>query len=291
MDLSQEIKNFEVIAKSLRPQPGERPQLKGIDIYGESLPLNGVIGGDHIIYVDFKARYDLDRRIREATSEHVKQKLIENKTRAGIMLADVAGHQITDASIHIGFHHAFLTGILYELDIHGEVTTRLFENLNTRFFKTANFTKYITMVYGEIKESGDFAFISAGHPPPIVYSREFECFVDIESDRLITFYPIGLFPSEDHPDRHKVGSDYLAKKKYTVNHIKLLSPGDILLLLTDGLQDHATGDTRYFPERLEAILKQTRDLSAQEIFQHVKRDLLAFAPQQDDISMIVVKRE
>jgi serine phosphatase RsbU (regulator of sigma subunit) len=291
MDLSQEIKNFEVIARSLIPQPGDTPRLRGVDIYGESLPLAGVIGGDHIIYVDFKQRYDLDRRIREASSDLVKQKLIENKTRAGIMLADVAGHQITDASIHIGFHHAFLTGIIYELDINGEVTTRLFENLNTRFFKTANFTKYITMIYGEIKESGDFTFLSAGHPPPIVYSREFGCFVDIEPDRLITFYPIGLFPSEDHPDRGKIGPDYLAKKKYTLNHIKLLMPGDILLLLTDGLQDHAAGDTLYFPERLEAMLKQTKDLPAREIFQHVKQDLLEFAPQQDDISMVVVKRE
>jgi serine phosphatase RsbU (regulator of sigma subunit) len=291
MDLSQEIKNFELIAQSLIPQAGETPQLRGIDIYGESVPLNGVIGGDHIIYIDFKTRYDLDRRIREAKSDLIKQKLIENKTRAGIMLADVAGHQSTDATIHIGFHHAFLTGLLYELDNNGEVTTRLFEVMNTRFFKTANFTKYITMIYGEIKESGDFTFLSAGHPPPIIYSREFDRFVDIEPDRLITFYPIGLFPSEDNPDRGKVGPDYLAKKKYTLNHIKLLSPGDILLLLTDGLQDHAVGEIFYFPDRLEAMLKQTKDLSAREIFQHVKQDMQKFAPQEDDISMIVVKRE
>lgn len=290
MDLSQELKNFEGIARALIPRPGETPRLKGIDVYGESIPLGEVIGGDHIIYIDFKARYDLDRRIREARSEAVREKLIANRTRAGILLADVAGHQTTDATIHIGFHHAFLTGVLYELDINGEVTTRLFENLNTRFFKTGNFTKYITMIYGEIKESGDFIFLSAGHPPPIVYSREFDRFVDIEPDRLTTFYPIGLFPSEDHPDRLTVGFDTIAKKKYTINHIKLLSPGDILLLMTDGLQDHAAEESRYFPDRLEAMIKRTRDLSAREIFQRVKQDLLEFAPQRDDISVIVVKR-
>jgi len=291
MDLTQEMKNFQEIASALIPRPGDTPQLRGIDIYGETLPLNGIIGGDHIIYVDFNRRFDLDRRISKAMSDDIKQKLATNKLRAGILLADVAGHQATDATIHIGFHHAFLTGLIYELDIHGEVTTRLFENLNTRFFQTENFAKYITMIYGEIEESGDFNFLSAGHPPPIVYSREFERFVDIQPDRLITFYPIGLFPSEDHPDRSKISPDSIAKKRYTVNNIKLLSPGDILLLLTDGLQEHAQENEPYFPGRLEEMLKETRDLPARQICDSIKEDLLAFAPQRDDISLIVVKRE
>ena len=41
------------------------PELKGIDIYGETIPLDGLIGGDHIIYVDFKKRYDLEARIQK----------------------------------------------------------------------------------------------------------------------------------------------------------------------------------------------------------------------------------
>jgi serine phosphatase RsbU (regulator of sigma subunit) len=289
-DLKQEIKNFQDIASTHMPQPGDTPQLAGIDIYGESLPLGDVVGGDHIIYIDFNRRFDLDRRIGEATAEELKAKLRRNKTRAGILLADVSGHQTTDATLHIGFHHAFLLGVIYELDINGEVTTRLFENLNTRFFKTANFAKYITMIYGEIDESGDFIFLSAGHPHPVVYSREYDQIVDILPDRLITFYPIGMFPSDEDVDRSKVSPEFIGKKKYTVNHIKLLRPGDILVLYTDGLQDHERDGVSYFPDRLQDILRHTRDLSAREIFDIIRKDLYDFAPPRDDISLVVVKR-
>ena len=67
--LTGELENFEEIAKYLIPQPGDLPKLRGIDVYGGTLPLNGVVGGDHIIYVDFKQRFDLDARIQRAIEE------------------------------------------------------------------------------------------------------------------------------------------------------------------------------------------------------------------------------
>ena len=58
--LSDELENFAEIMKVLKPAPGERPKLRGVDIDSVSLPLNGVLGGDHVVYVDFNKRYDLD---------------------------------------------------------------------------------------------------------------------------------------------------------------------------------------------------------------------------------------
>src|SRR5213593_3807508 len=49
--LTDELENFEDIAKYLLPQPGEVPRLQGLDVYGSTLALNGVVGGDHLIYV------------------------------------------------------------------------------------------------------------------------------------------------------------------------------------------------------------------------------------------------
>lgn len=128
-DLAKELENSQRIASSVLPPPGEIPRLPGLDIHGRLLPLNGVVGGDHII--DFNARFDLDRRLEKAVDPHVRENLAKGRTRAGLLLADVAGHQITDATVHIGLHHAFLTGVAYELQMHGEVTTGLFEKLNT----------------------------------------------------------------------------------------------------------------------------------------------------------------
>lgn len=289
-DLAREIENFESIARTLLPRSGEIPVVEGIDIAGVSLPLGGTVGGDHTIYVDFQARFDLERRLREARTDVIRENLERLKSRAGILLADVAGHRTTDATMHIGLHHAFLTGLLYELDMHGEVTTRLFENLNIRFYRTSSFNKYITVIYGEIAQTGEFNFLVAGHPPPVVFSREYNRIVDIGSERLRVFYPIGMFPSEDDVDREMESRVPVRKKRYTINRIRLLSPGDILLLYTDGLQDHGDGDAAYFPDRVQEVLRRTKDLSAREICAALTEDLESVGPQQDDISFVVVKK-
>ena len=66
--LTDELENFEDIAKYLL-QPGEVPRLQGLDVYGSTLALNGIVGGDHLIYVDFKQRFDLQTRIEHAARE------------------------------------------------------------------------------------------------------------------------------------------------------------------------------------------------------------------------------
>ena len=58
--LIEELDNFEEIARYLNPSPGEIPELPGVDICGVSIPLRREIGGDHLIYIDFNRRYNLD---------------------------------------------------------------------------------------------------------------------------------------------------------------------------------------------------------------------------------------
>jgi len=196
--LEDELKNFRDIAQSVSPSPDQIPQLEGVDIHGTMMPLHGRAGGDHVIYIDFNRRYDLDARI-EAASEaghpDVVEQLRLTKTRAGILIADVAGHRATDAMVAAMLHQAFLLGVLYELDTFGEITTRLFEHVNTRFFRTTSVNKYFTMLYGEISDRGGFRFLSAGHQPPRVFSREFGRFMTISDDRLVSVPPVGMLPS------------------------------------------------------------------------------------------------
>ena len=105
--LKSELDNFEDIAKYLIPQPGEVPKLRGIDLCGGTLALNGVVGGDHIIYVDFKQRFDLQARIKRATAEgrvEVAESLARCEKMAGIALIDVSGHRVTDALLAAMLH-------------------------------------------------------------------------------------------------------------------------------------------------------------------------------------------
>ncbi|TFG36200.1 MAG: hypothetical protein E4H44_07070, partial [Candidatus Aminicenantes bacterium] len=58
-----EIENFVEIVQRIRP-PAQPTRHGTIEVYGQSTFLNGAAGGDHIVYLDFDERYDIDRRIR-----------------------------------------------------------------------------------------------------------------------------------------------------------------------------------------------------------------------------------
>lgn len=289
----QEIDNFVRIFRLIRP-PRAGMRIGEIEVWGDSVFLNGVAGGDHIIYVDFEHRYDLNQRMESATRDgqaDVATALAKNRERVGILVADVSGHQITDALAAAMLHQAFLTGVLYELDRLGEVTTKLFENLNTRFYRSLSFEKYITLIYGEISNVGQFRFLSAGSPPPFVFSAEFDRFVSICPDRLVSFSPLGLFPSEDDVDATKILKPIGYKPRYTVNEVNLLGDGDILILHTDGLDEHTRDDGRGFVgDELESVVRESKHLSAHEIYEAVRERALAFAPLKDDMTVVIIKK-
>ena len=273
--LEDELENFKQIARVVKPSAGEVPRLEGMEIATLSLPLNGEFGGDHVIYVDFNRRYDLDARIRKAESEgrrEVAALLEQNRKRAGILIADVAGHRLTDAMVAAMLHQAFLLGTYYELETYGEITTTLIRHIKRRFYESTNIQKLVAMLYGEIHEGGRFRYTSAGHPPPLVYSKEFGRLVQLDAERRVSQGLIGLSPASDVP----------------VNEIELLATGDILILATDGLTEH--GDGAYVGEELPRYLARVQDLSAADIAGQLKESIRAFAAPTDDVTAVVVKR-
>jgi serine phosphatase RsbU (regulator of sigma subunit) len=292
--LTHELDNFRDIAKYILPTPGEHPRLRGLDIFGGSMPLSGSIGGDHLIYVDFKQRFDLDARIELARAENrpeVVTQLEHCRHKAGIALVDVSGHRMTDALLAAMLHQAFLLGAIYELDESGRITRHLFENLNTRFYQSSGAHKFVSLIYGEIAEDATFRFLSAAMPFPAVFSARENRFMEVGADLRISFPPLGLLPSWDVIDRNTTTSTLGFKDHYAMNKWLLMGAGDILLLHTDGLSEHSTGDGEdYFPSRLEALLREVKQLPAREVFEAVKTDLTAFHPPADDISLVVIKR-
>jgi serine phosphatase RsbU (regulator of sigma subunit) len=290
--LTRELENFNQIVKHILPLPGEIPVLSGIDVYGDTVPLNGVVGGDHIIYVDFKKRFDLQARIQRAMAERkldVVEKLRQCERKAGIALLDVSGHHATDAVLAAMLHQAFLLGSIYELEMFGHITRHLFENLNTRFYHSSSLSKFVTMIYGEISEDATFRFLSAAHPPPVVFSNREDRFMEVSEELCTSFPPIGTLPSKDVIDRNATHSVLGFKERYRLNEWRLMGKGDILLLYTDGLLDHARGAEQYFPGRLEQAVRAVKKKTAREIFEAVRGDCLAFAEPTDDISIVVIK--
>jgi phosphoserine phosphatase RsbU/P len=74
-----------------------------------------------------------------------------------------------------------------------------------------------------------------------------------------------------------------------------LRPGDVLLLLTDGLVEAESAQRQRFgvPRTLELIQKH-RDCPAADIIAELRRDLDNFCenqPIQDDVTIVIVKCE
>lgn len=303
----------------IRPSPGEVPRLPEIDVAGITLPREGAMGGDHIIYIDFNHRYDLDTLVRDkelwwteeaqrpdlSPTEQAgldtflarrraewRRRLESNRRKAGVLLADVRGHDISDAFVVGMLHQAFLTGVLYELEIFGEITPNLFEIINTRFFNSSSIGDFLTMIYGEISADGTFRFISAGHPPPVIFSREYKHFMDIPPSAIQTYPPIGLMPRKDDVDAQAAESPLGFKDGYRVSELRLMAPGDLLLLYTDGLTDLVDTDGKaIFPATITEVLAAMPDSDADSVVTAmVDRILGAALPRQDDISFVVIRK-
>ena len=291
--ITDELKNFEQIAKAIKPRPGSIPQLDCVDVHGEIVPLNGIVGGDHLIYMDFNKRYDLDARIKRAT-EDGRTDVVKNLKRcqhmAGIAVIDVSGHQTTDSMLSGMVHQAFLMGALYELDNFGQITAKLFENLNTRMYRSSLVNKFVTVLYGEITSTATFRFLSAAHPPPVVFSVEHDEFMEFSADLFTSFPPLGTIPSEQDIDRARTESVLGFKSRYELNEWELMGTGDIMLLMSDGVTEHERGGEPYFPDRLKKTVRASKHLSAKEIVESIKTDMHDFGDPTDDITLVAIKR-
>lgn len=288
-ELQQEMENLRSIFEAVYAYPTTF-SLQDVDIFGRSFPLHGMLGGDHLIFVDFARRYDLDRRVagaRAASRHDIAEHLEENRSKVGVMIADVSGHRITDTLLAAMLHQAFLVGVDYELGMSGHVTPRLFEIINTRFSQSSSVTKFITMIYGEIDARGTFRFISAGHPRPLIYSAEYGRFVDVDRSLMTTVHPIGLFPTENDIDLDVSQRPTAVSPRHHVNQVSLMNHGDMLLLLTDGAFEHLPVELTTV---LEPTLQRMVGRGSREIVEAAHADLVRFGQPSDDMTLVAIQR-
>ncbi len=74
-----------------------------------------------------------------------------------------------------------------------------------------------------------------------------------------------------------------------------LTPGDVMLLYTDGITEAENGDNQFFGmQKLTDLLLQYHELDAKAIVEHIIADVYTFidtAPIYDDITMMVIKQK
>jgi serine phosphatase RsbU (regulator of sigma subunit) len=230
------------------------------------------------------------RRAKASEQLRIAEDLEELHTTAGVLLVDAQGHGIISAKIASTVHDTFHAFMLSELDQNGETTPAMFEKINLRLAHSVTARNALgwdredhsreiaTLLYGEIRPTGHFRFVNFGQPPPLVFSAEYEKFVEIGSAGMAQFLALGLAIPEDHPDRNKYFS--MTRRTRNMNssdvaEIALMSPGDILFLYTDGVYDGSDERGRLL---IEQLIREHLDGPAKEICHAV----LQYALQQDE---------
>lgn len=249
---------------------------------------------DHVQWLKgtsgYNPRMETEYRFARSSEQiRVAEDLRDLSSTAGVLVVDAQGHGIISAKIASTVHDTFHALMLTELDRYGKVTPELLENLNLRLAQSVtarnalgiieknNAREIATMLYGEVRPGGFFRFANFGHPPPLVFSAEYRKFVNIDQSRMVQFLALGLQIPADHPDREKYYSLNFRQREFDssdVAEIRLMSPGDILVLYTDGVYDGSDQQAR---ELLEGVLREHYRQPAKDIC----NALLDFAVEQD----------
>jgi phosphoserine phosphatase RsbU/P len=138
---------------------------------------------------------------------------------------------------------------------------------------TRSGNKFITFFWGILDaQTRLFRFSNAGHNPPYLIRKNGKIEL-LEDGGLI----LGIFRTT---------------VPYAESSVTM-SPGDVLVMYTDGVSEAMNQSGEQFTEELlESTLKESTHLSAKEIIQKVQRRLESHTqgtPQSDDITMLVLK--
>lgn len=185
----------------------------------------------------------------------------------GIAIADVVGKG-TPAALLMSNLHATLRGQALLIQSVKDTVTQV----NFTLSKFMDMGKFITLFYGILdKKNKTFTYTNAGHNYPLLLSKDGHV-RKLEKGGIV----LGTLDSYTYEEE-------------TVQ----LSPGDLFLLYTDGITEATNEKEEMFEEeRLLKLLKDNREISAQELSQKIVDEVQSFQgsfPQSDDITLVLLK--
>ena len=193
--------------------------------------------------------------------------------RVGILVADVSGH-----SIGSGIMMAITRGLLQSEAVQSKRPGRLLRDVNRILFNDLLSSElFITMAYFLYSpDRRGLSYVNGGHNPPVLLRAGSDEPELLDADGMA----IGLLPDVEFEEKDRE-----------------LSPGDLLVVYTDGLVEAEDPQGRPFGmERLLGHLQRARHKPAQEIldgllqaaWEHIGGEDPQGA-QQDDLTLVVLK--
>jgi sigma-B regulation protein RsbU (phosphoserine phosphatase) len=153
----------------------------------------------------------------------------------------------------------------------------VFEKLNRVIHRSRLSSRFISVFYAELEHDGNLVYVNAGHQPPILFFREQlpDKVSEIELSNGGTV--IGPLP-EAHFHRG----------------FARLRPGEVLLLLTDGILERRDKVSEFFGDKqVRDVVRRHQSESAETILAKLFDAASAWGdgrPWEDDATIVVVKR-
>lgn len=189
--------------------------------------------------------------------------------RVGIILGDVTGHGVGPALL-MAETRAYLRVLTGRREDVGEILTRA----NGVLAEDVGQERFITLFMARLDpRQRSFTYASAGHPTGYVLNAMGE----VKRNLPRTGVPLGI-----HPNTHYTSSPEIP-----------LAAGDLLLLLTDGIEESMSPDDSLLgTERILNVVRANMAKPAREIVEALYSTARQFAqntPQLDDVTAIVIK--
>ncbi len=189
----------------------------------------------------------------------------------GIVVGDVCGHGV-GAALLMASTAAHLRSFVQE---HSDLRETL-RHTNTLLCREVEFGSFVTLLFVRLDlSSRTIQYVNAGHPFGYVLDHSAKVKAKLEGRSL----PLALFPDSD----------------FSVNAPIELEPGDVIVLVTDGVQEASSPDGAFFgTERMLEIVRANRDRKAKkiiEVLQVALREFVGCGELQDDVTVVVIKVE
>jgi sigma-B regulation protein RsbU (phosphoserine phosphatase) len=190
------------------------------------------------------------------------------------MNGDMLGLAIGDASGH-GLPAALLvrdvvTGLRMGLEKEFKLAY-VFGKLNRVIHRSTLSSRFVSVFYGELEQSGSLVYINAGHQPPLLFG------------------PSGV-------EELRAGGTVIGPLPEATFHrgFAHLDPGSVLVLCTDGILERRNRKGEFYgEERLKQLVEKSRGASAEALLKAIFAAALAFGkgrPWEDDATVVIVRR-
>ncbi len=192
--------------------------------------------------------------------------IVQSDRLLGVAVADASGHGLP-AALQA---RDVITGIRMGMSENLKIISAI-ERLNQVIHRSSISSRFVSLFYGELESNGNFIYCNAGHPPALWLHAA--TFTELKLGGLI----LGPNPTA----RYERG-------------FAVLSPGDCVLMYSDGLTEALSPDGREFgTARLKAALRRSAGSSARDAVRAILDEVTAFSagqPQGDDRTIVVVRR-